>query len=233
MDYKALFNKYGIIINDFQVEMFEKYYELLIQENEKYNLTTIIEGYDVWLKHFLDSVLPIDCFKNNSTILDIGGGAGFPSIPLKIVRPDLQIVIIESVGKKVDFMNMVIANLGLNQIEAIHNRCEEMAKSPKYREKFDYVVARAVAPLSTLLEYTIPFIKFEGKLVLYKGANYKEEINNTTNTVKLLDCKLDKIIEKNIAEGGYGRIFLIYSKKSSTDKKYPRSQNKPRLSPLN
>lgn len=233
MDYRALFNKYGIQINNIQIKMFEEYYALLVQENEKYNLTTIVSEYDVWLKHFLDSVLPIKCFKNDATLLDIGGGAGFPSIPLKIVRPDLKITIIDSVGKKVDFMNMVISKLALTDIVDIHTRCEDIAKSPMYRENFDYVVARAVAPLSTLLEYTVPFIRLNGKLVLYKGANYKEEINNTINTIKLLDCKLDDVLEIKVEEGGYDRMFLIYSKNSITNKKYPRGQNKPRLNPLN
>lgn len=233
MDKRAVFNKYGIELSDKQIEMFEKYYELLKEYNEKFNLTNIIDYNDVWIKHFLDSCLPINCFDENKTLLDIGGGAGFPSIPLKIIRPDLKITIIDSVNKKVEFMNVVIEQLGLNNIEALHFRCEEMAIKSQYRENFDYSIARAVAPLSTLLEYTIPFINLNGKLVLYKGNGYKNEIEMTTNTCKELCCELKDVVEINVSELETCRYFLIYGKNKSTSTKYPRKQNKPRTSPLN
>lgn len=233
MNFFELFNKYGIVLNDEQYLMFDTYYNILIKENEKYNLTTIVNKEDVWLKHFLDSVLPNKQFKTNCTILDIGGGAGFPSIALKIIRPDLRFVVIDSVEKKTKFMQMVVNKLGLCDIEILHARCEDLSKEPKYRESFDYVIARAVAPLTTLLEYCVPFCKVSGQLVLYKGDKYLEEINNTTNTCRLLDCSLMKIDKVYIDEGDYIRYFLIYEKNSSTLLKYPRGQNKPRNNPLN
>ena len=233
MEYKAIFNKYNINLTNEQLIQFEKYYNLLIEYNKQFNLTNITDCNEVWLKHFLDSVLPIECFDFNKTILDIGGGAGFPSIAIKIVRPDLKITIIDSVNKKVEFMNFVIKELGLIGIQAIHSRCEDLAKKSEYRENFDYCIARAVAPLSTLLEYTVPFIKLTGSLVLYKGSGYQEEINNTINTCKELSCKLKEVKEVVFNELGLNRYFLIYNKLSNTKLKYPRNQNKPRTSPLN
>lgn len=233
MNFLELFNKYDIHLSEEQYLMFDTYYNILIEENEKYNLTAITDKEGVWLKHFLDSVLPYKQFKPNSTVLDIGGGAGFPSIALKIIRPDLKFVVIDSVEKKTRFMQMVINKLGLKEIEILHARCEDLAKGPKYRENFDYVIARAVAPLTTLLEYCVPFCKISGQLVLYKGDRYLEEINNTTNTCRLLDCSLIKTDKIYVAEGDYTRYFLVYGKNSSTLLKYPRGQNKPRNNPLN
>jgi len=233
MNFKEIFKKYNIILNENQIEQFEKYYQLLVEYNNQFNLTNITEYDEVWLKHFLDSCLPVECFEEGKSIFDIGGGAGFPSIPLKIVRPDLNIIIIDSVGKKVDFMNLVVDKLQLNNIRAIHARCEDMAKKQEYREKFDYCIARAVAPLTTLLEYTIPFINLDGKLVLYKGSRYKDEVDNTKNTCKELDCVLESVKEINVEEMGLCRYFLIYNKTAATKLKYPRNQNKPRTCPLN
>lgn len=233
MDFQNLFKKYGIDINNKQLSMFETYYNILIEENSKYNLTAITDEKDVWLKHFLDSVLSFKEFSKGSVLLDIGGGAGFPSIPLKIIRPDLKFVVIDSVKKKTNFMQMVVAKLNLNDITIMHTRCEDLAKNPEFRENFDYVVARAVAPLSTLLEYTVPFCKVNGRLVLYKGDKYKEELNETSNTCKMLECKLLKVDNVYIEEGDYLRYFLIFSKSNNTKLKYPRGQNKPRTNPLN
>lgn len=233
MKYINIFKKYNIELSERQYEMFKKYYKMLIDENMKYNLTAITEEDDVWMKHFLDSVLTCSIFENNCSVLDIGGGAGFPSIPLKIVRPDLNITVMDSVKKKTNFMQMVVDELKLEGINIVHSRCEDLANNSSYRQSYDYVIGRAVAPLTTLLEYTIPFAKVKGKLVLYKGDKYIEEIKNSQNTCKLLSCELEKIKDVYIEEYGYKRYFLIYTKKSNTDKKYPRGQNKPRIMPLN
>ena len=233
MDFKEVFKKYGISLSEKQIGQFNDYYKLLVEYNQRFNLTNIIDYDSVWLKHFLDSCLPCNCFDEDRTVLDIGGGAGFPSIPLKIIRPDLDITILDSVNKKVEFMNLVIEKLKLDNTIAIHGRCEDMAKKAEYREKFDYCVARAVAPLSTLLEYTVPFIKLDGKLVLYKGSGYGDEITLSKNTCKELDCVLENVDEVNVEELGLNRYFLIYHKNSNTKNKYPRGQNKPRTSPLN
>lgn len=233
MDFVKIFRDYGIVLDDSKVEMFEKYYDLLLSENGKYNLTSITDKNDVWLKHFLDSVLPFDVFDKGSSVLDVGGGAGFPSIPLKIVRPDLKLVVIDSVKKKTNFMQLVVDSLKLDNIKIIHSRCEDIAKDTTYREKFDYVVARAVAPLSILLEYTVPMAKIGGEMVLYKGANYKEELENSQNAIKILNCHLKQIKDVYVKECGYSRYFLEFVKTKQTDKKYPRGQNKPRISPLN
>ena len=232
MEINKVFSKYNILLDEQQIDKFDRYYKLLVEYNSKFNLTNIINKEDVWLKHFLDSCLPFDYFEQNSTLLDIGGGAGFPSIPLKIIRPDLKIVILDSVGKKVDFMNMVIDVLGLDNIQAIHSRCEDLAKKEVYRECFDYCVARAVAPLTTLLEYAVPFIKVSGNLVLYKGSGYQTEIENSKNSCKELKCELEEIKEIFVKELNLNRYFLIYNKVYQTPVKYPRGQNKPRTCPL-
>lgn len=233
MDLKQLFSKYDINLSEKKTKLFEMYYQMLVEGNNRFNLTSITEKQDVYIKHFLDSVLPHEKIKFGAKVLDVGGGAGFPSVPLKIVRPDLDITVVDSVNKKVGFVNDVVEKLGIGGIKAVHGRCEDLAKNTTYRENFDCVVARAVAPLSTLLEYTVPFCKVNCKLVLYKGVNYKEELDNSANTIRLLGCKLDEVLCKRIEEGEYDRYYLVFGKTCSTDKKYPRGQNKPRISPLN
>ncbi len=230
MELKELFNKYGIDLTETQEKQFNDYYNLLIEENGKYNLTAITEKNDVFIKHFLDSVLPYNHFKDNTTILDIGAGAGFPSIPLAILKPNINFTLIDSVNKKVNFINMAKNLLNLNNIIAIHTRCEDFAK--QNRENFDYVVARAVANMNTLLEYMTPFAKINGEIVLYKGDNYLQEVEDSKNVLKMFHVKQLDVYHYDIENGIAIRNILIYQKMEKTNPKYPRSGNKPRLDPL-
>lgn len=229
MNLIELFNQYGITLTNIQADMFEKYFDFLILENEKYNLTGITEKDEVFVKHFLDSVLPVNLFENNTNVLDIGAGAGFPSIPLAILRPDISFTLIDCVNKKINFLNQLVELLNLNNVVAIHTRCEDFAKTN--REKFDYVVARAVAPMNTLLEYMTPLAKINGRVVMYKGDNYLTELNECENVIKLFHVKHCKTIKYDLGECGK-RNILIYQKLSQTPLKYPRNGNKPRLDPL-
>ena len=229
MNLKELFLKYNITLSDEQIDKFNQYYEYLISENEKYNLTAITEKNDVYLKHFIDSVLPYNYFKSNSLILDVGAGAGFPSIPLAILRPDLNFILIDSVNKKVNFLNQLISILNLSNVTAFHTRCEDFAKNN--REKYDYVVARAVAPMNTLCEYLIPFAKVNGNIVMYKGDNYLDELKTSEKVLKMFHVKhLDTL--KYTIEGEMTRNIIILQKLEKTNPKYPRGGNKPRLNPL-
>ena len=230
---RNILNNYNIVATDKQIEQFNIYLDYLLEENTKYNLTAIKEKEDIFYKHFLDSVLPYLNFKENAKVIDIGTGAGFPSIPLAILRNDLKFTLIDSVEKKTNFVFNLADKLGLTNIEVYHARCEDLAKESKFRENYDYAIARAVAPLSSLLEYCIPFLKINGKFVAYKGVNYKQEIDASTNAIKLLHVRLVQTLKFNISEINTERYCLIFEKELETPKKYPRGQNKARLNPLN
>lgn len=214
-----------------QKEDFETYYNFLIQENEKYNLTAITNKDEVFEKHFLDCVMPQKFFTQNASVIDVGSGAGFPAIPLKIVRPDLNITMIDSLAKRVNFLNEICKKLCFNNYFALHFRAEDYAKQK--REFFDYATARAVAPLSTLCEYLAPFVKIGGFLIVYKGSNYEEEINNSQNTFKTLNLELKEVFKYHLQNADQDRVVLIIKKLANTPLKYPRGQNKPRTMPLN
>lgn len=228
-----IFQNNDISINKEQIEKFEIYYNNLIETNKIHNLTSITEENDVIIKHFLDSILPYKEVQDNSKILDIGAGAGFPSIPLKIMNKTLDITAIDSVGKKVDFIKKQIEYLNISQnFQAIHTRIEELAHNPKYREQFDIVVSRAVAPLSVIIEYSSAFLKNNGYILSYKGNNFEEEINSAKNALKILNCKIEEIFKYYIKELDIYRYVLKIKKFDKIPTKYPRGQNKPRISPL-
>lgn len=228
----SVFDKYDISLTNKQIEQFETYYNLILEWNEKINLTSITEQRDVIIKHFLDSVLICDNFKDNSTLIDVGAGAGFPSIPLKIVRPDLQVTMVDGLNKRILFLNEVINKLNLSGITAIHERCEILAHKSEFRECFDYCVARAVAELNVLTEYCLPFVKLFGYFIAYKSKNVNEEIVNSKKAVELLGGKITDIKSFNIDEINAERNFVFTQKKFKTPVKYPRGQNKPRINPI-
>lgn len=237
---QKVFENNKILINNEQLEKFELYYNKLIETNKIHNLTAITDEDEVIIKHFLDSVIIIDKLNeeiiannNQLKILDIGCGAGFPSIPLAIMNNNLEFTAIDSVGKKVDFVNNVVDNLNLqNQFIGIHTRIEDLANNPKYRENFDIVISRAVAPLNIILEYSAPFLKNGGFIYSYKGSNYIEELENCNNALKILDCNITDIYEYHIPELDTKRYILKIRKNSQISTKYPRKQNKPRTNPL-
>lgn len=227
---KLKFNKHGIALTDVQIEQFYQYYKLIIDWNEKINLTTITEQSEVIEKHFIDSVLPINSFPANSKVIDVGSGAGFPGIPLKILRPDLNITLLDSLNKRINFLNIVIDTLKLENIETIHGRSEDIAKMPKYREKFDISTARAVAKLNVLAEYTIPFVKVNGLFVAYKSQDANNELLECKNAMSKLYFKHIDTVRFELNSGE--RNIIIFKKYNNTPNIYPRNQNKPRKMPL-
>lgn len=229
---KEVFNRYNIDLTNEQCEQFEKYYNLLIEWNKKFNLTAILEQTDVIIKHFLDSCLICDSLKEGSSLIDVGAGAGFPGIPIKIIRPDINILLIDGLNKRVVFLNEVIAQLNLNNISAIHERCEILAQKPDYREKFDYCVARAVAETNILSEYCLPFVKLFGYMIAYKSKNVNEELEKSKSAIDILGGKLTDIKNTYIEEINAERNLVFIQKKFKTPTKYPRGQNKPRINPL-
>lgn len=227
---KDLFKKYNINLNDFQIEQFEKYFSMLIETNKVMNLTAITEEDDVAVKHFLDSALPEKFFPQNATVIDIGSGAGFPALPLKIVRPDLKITMVDSLNKRIGFLNDVIEKLNIEGANAVHSRAEDFAKDN--REKFDAAVARAVAPLNTLVEYLLPFVKVGGVCIIYKSSKLAEELKNSQKAIEILGSKVEKIEKYYIEEKELEREILILKKIKNTPPKYPRDKNKPKLNPI-
>lgn len=227
---KSIFEKYGINLEDRQIKQFEMYFEHLIKTNEKMNLTAITEENEVLIKHFLDSCLPVNEFKMNKSVIDVGSGAGFPSIPLKIIRPDLEICMIDSLNKRVSFLNETIELLKLNKISATHSRAEDYAK--ENREMFDYAVARAVAPLNTLVEYLLPFVKAGGKAIVYKSQRLEEELALSKNAIRTLGGEIEEVKTFFIEEGELERNVLIIKKTKPTPTKYPRDKNRPKTNPI-
>ncbi len=225
---RKIFEKYKINITNQQENQFNSYFNQLIETNKVLNLTAITEEDEVVVKHFLDSVLPAEKFAKNSSVVDVGTGAGFPAIPLKIMRPDLEVCMVDSLNKRVKFLNDVINSLNFDKITAVHSRAEDFAKFN--REKFDYAVARAVAQLNTLVEYLLPLIKVGGYAVIYKSSKLEEEIDNAGKAISVLGGKIDKI-EKYSVEG-MERNILYIKKIKNTPNKYPRDKNKPKNSPI-
>lgn len=227
---KDLFKKYNVNLNDFQIVQFEEYFSMLIETNKVMNLTAIIEEDDVAVKHFLDSALPEKFFPQNATVIDIGSGAGFPALPLKIVRPDLKITMVDSLNKRIGFLNDVIEKLNIEGANAVHSRAEDFAKNN--REKFDVAVARAVAPLNTLVEYLLPFVKVSGVCIIYKSSKLAEELKDSQKAIEILGAKVERIEKYYIAEKELEREILILKKIKNTPQKYPRDKNKPKLNPI-
>lgn len=227
-DLKAI----GIELSDEQLEQFLTYYEMLIEKNKVMNLTTITDFDEVLEKHFEDSLSLIQAvdLEKSQAVIDLGTGAGFPGIPLKIAFPNLQITLADSLNKRILFLDDVIRELGLTGIDTVHGRAEDLAKNSDYREKFDLCVSRAVANLSTLSEYCLPFVKIGGKFISYKAGECDEEVAASKSSVFLLGGKISDI--KKFELGESGRAFVIIDKVSGTPKKYPRKAGTPSKDPL-
>ena len=222
----------GIELNDRQIAQFNLYYELLTEKNKVMNLTAITEYNDVVKKHFIDSMMisRIVDMRKITTLCDIGTGAGFPGIPLKIVYPHLRLSLVDSVGKRVNFLSEVVEKLGLEDVETIHSRTEDLANNPKYREKYDLVTARAVASMNVLSEYCIPYAKIGGYFAAYKSGNIEEELNNAQNAVTTLGGKIEKTDVFDLY--GMGRSIVLIRKVKGTPKVYPRKAGTPSKNPL-
>lgn len=224
----------NIDLNDIEINRFIKYKELLKDWNTKINITAITDDDEIDTKHFLDSLTPFvtDIFDGNKKVIDIGTGGGFPGVPLKIINPDLEVTLLDSLNKRIIFLNEVITELGLNGIEAIHGRAEELSIKPIYREQYDICVSRAVASLDTLSEYCMPFVKVGGYFVSMKGPDIKDELELSKNAIdtlggKVIDTKLVEIPKTDIVHS-----LIIIEKIRQTPTKYPRGGGKPRKNPL-
>lgn len=224
--------KIGIDITQKDVEKFYKYINLLLEWNEKINLTAITEPNEVILKHFIDSITINKYLKEANTIMDIGTGAGFPGIPLKIAFPHLKVVLLDSLNKRINFLNTVIEELGLENVETLHGRAEDYAKKAEYREQADLCVSRAVANLSTLSEYCLPYVKVDGKFIPYKSGEITTEADEAKKAVGILGGNVKKILKFHLPDSDITRSFVVIEKKKATPKKYPRKAGLPSREPL-
>ena len=224
--------KIGVSFSDVQLEQFRIYYEMLVEKNKVMNLTGITEWDEVLEKHFLDSISLIRAVDLNRdlSVMDMGTGAGFPGIPLKIAFPNLKVTLADSLNKRVLFLQEVIDELKLEGIEAIHGRAEDLARDKRYRENYDLSVSRAVANLSTLSEYCLPFVKIGGQFISYKSGEIDEEISSSKSAVFLLGGKVKDIIKFELGESG--RSFIVIDKINGTPKTYPRKAGTPSKKPL-
>ncbi|MDO5291122.1 MAG: 16S rRNA (guanine(527)-N(7))-methyltransferase RsmG [bacterium] len=224
----------NITLSDEQIAQFHKYYEMLVEKNKVMNLTAITEWNEVVHKHFLDSIAIVKTMDMSKAyrILDLGTGAGFPGIPLKIAFPQLEIVLLDSLNKRILFLQEVIDELGLQKITAIHGRAEDYAKQKEYRETFDLCVSRAVANLSSLSEYCLPYVKKGGAFVSYKSQTAQEETVAAAKAIHILGGKLESVTEFELPGTDMNRCFVKIDKVIETPKKYPRSAGKPTKEPL-
>lgn len=226
--------KIGITLNERQKQQFDKYYEMLVEWNKVMNLTGITEYDEVNLKHFTDSltIARTQEMQKVQSVIDIGTGAGFPGIPLKIAFPHLKVVLLDSLNKRIKFLEAVIEELGLENISTIHGRAEDFAKKKEYRECFDLCVSRAVANLATLSEYCLPFVKVEGEFISYKSEDSDEEIRDAEFAVKVLGGKITDVDKFQLPGTDMGRSLVKIKKVKNTAGKYPRKAGLPSKEPL-
>jgi len=227
--------EWNIKLSETQLMQLEKYYEMLIEKNKVMNLTAITEYEDVLKKHFLDSLALNQLMKMEGKkvkVLDMGTGAGFPGIPLKIAFPQLEITLMDSLNKRIVFLQEVISELGLTDITAIHGRAEEVALKPEYREKFDFCVSRAVARLVSLSEFCLPFVKQGGYFIPYKSGEIKEELQEAKFAIRELGGEYRKTYEYQLPNSDIERTLILIEKVKQTPKKYPRAGGKPLKQPL-
>ncbi|CAH1849876.1 Ribosomal RNA small subunit methyltransferase G [Convivina praedatoris] len=234
-DFLQALAEHDIYLNEQQENQFERYFELLVETNRLYNLTAITERDDVYLKHFYDSLtLAIyvrDLSRNDISLVDVGAGAGFPSLPLKILFPNLNVTMIEALNKRVSFLKNVIRELNLDGVSVIHGRAEDLAHDKNYREKFDYATARAVARTSVLAEYTLPFVRLNGKLLVMKGSAADDELADGKRALTLLGGRLDEQFDFELFNND-ARVIQVVEKMNETPRKYPRQAGIPSRKPL-
>ena len=223
--------KLGVKLSSVQVEQFCRFGDMLVFWNERVNLTSIVEPREVILKHFIDSLALARCL-SGGRLADIGTGAGFPGIPLKIWLPELEVVLIDSLGKRVEFLQEVIKELNLKGTCAVHARAEEAGRNKDYREQFDCVSSRAVARLPVLLEYAIPLLKIGGRFLAAKGSQVEEEVAESTSALEILGCRISAVEKFSLGEEAEHRAVIVVEKRRSTPPAYPRKPGLPGKKPL-
>lgn len=223
----------GIELSENQLKQFQLYFDLLIETNKVMNLTAITEMEEVVLKHFIDSIALVQYISlSKKRVIDVGTGAGFPGIPLAILCSDAQFMLMDSLNKRIKFLNEVIKVCELENVEIIHSRAEDLGRNKNFREQYDLCVSRAVANMSTLLEYCIPFIKVGGKFISYKSGDVKDELQKSEVAQQELGCKRKEIIPFELPQSDMQRTFVIFEKKKVLLNKYPRQAGKPKREPL-
>lgn len=233
--FQAMLQEKGIHLSERQLEQYELYFHILVEWNEKMNLTAITAKEEVYLKHFYDSISAafyFDLEDKALNICDVGAGAGFPSIPLKIAFPDLKITIVDSLNKRISFLEHLSNELGLQNTRFIHDRAETFGKNPQYRESYDLVIARAVARLSVLSELCLPLAKVGGTFIAMKGGQAEEEIKSGQKAVSVLGGKLEAVHSFTLPVEESERNILVINKEKKTPKKYPRKPGTPNKTPI-
>ena len=225
-------NKINIDLNEFQMKQFYDYMNILLDWNKLFNLTAITDEKEIILKHFIDCLVINKFVNDNCKVADIGTGAGFPGVPIKIANPNIKITLVDSLNKRINFLKELVINIKLDDVEIFHARAEELSRDSNFRECFDVVVSRAVAPLNVLVEYTLPFLKCGGFLIAMKGSNAQEEINLANNAIDVLGGKFKLMDEVVLPDSNIKRNVIIIEKVKGTPKQFPRKAGKPSKSPL-
>ena len=223
--------KIKVELDENQIKQFMDYKDMLLEWNEKMNLTAITDERDIMLKHFADCL--VICSGRDFSgkrMIDVGTGAGFPGVPLKILRPDIKLTLLDSLQKRINFLNQLLKLLGINDVKTIHSRAEDYIKQG--REKFEYALSRAVASVPTLAEYLLPYVKVDGEILMYKGSGFQEELDLGHKAIKILGGQVENVLNYKLNEIDSQRNIIIIKKISMTDKKYPRGKNLPKLKPL-
>lgn len=221
-----------VMLDEKQSKIFYKYMNLLLEWNEKINLTAITEQNHIILKHFVDSMTLLPYLKDNDKIIDIGTGAGFPGIPLKIAKPSTEITLVDSLNKRIQFLTEIIQSLDLNKVKAIHARAEELARKKGERESYDIATSRAVAKLNVLLEYLMPFVKVGGKCICMKANQIEEELEEAKKAIKVLGGEIEKVENISLGDSDIVRKIIVIRKVKSTPKEFPRKAGTPSKKPI-
>lgn len=229
---KELSNKIEIMLDEEQINKYYKYMNLLLEWNEKINLTAITEENEIILKHFVDSMTVLKYLEDSKKIIDVGTGAGFPGIPIAITNKEKEVTLIDSLNKRIKFLDDVKEKIELKNVKTIHSRAEDIGKDNNHREKYDVAISRAVANLATLVEYLLPLVSIGGKCICMKGANIKEEIESSKFAIKELGGKIEKVEEFYLPDSDMKRNIVIIKKMKETNKKYPRKAGIPAKEPL-
>lgn len=228
----ANMSKINVKLTEKQIKNFYLYMNLLIEWNQKINLTSIVEPDEIIIKHFVDCGTILKYINDDDKIIDVGTGAGFPGIPIKILKENVNITLVDSLNKRVVFLNEICAKLKLENVNIIHSRAEDLAINNQYRAKYNKAVSRAVANLSTLSEYLLPFIKIDGKMIAMKGFEIEEEINNAKKAINILGGRIEKIEKFNLIDTENKRSIVVVKKVNDTPKQYPRKAGKPAKEPI-